>query len=67
MPSMAGIYPGHLLGTGHADPCFVRKDLGFDNVHVVHSDGTLGWPEHAPYDAILVSAGGPLVPPWQLP
>jgi len=38
------------------------KDLGFDNVHVVHGDGTLGWPEHAPYDAILVSAGGPSVP-----
>src|SRR5437667_1470316 len=38
------------------------KDLGFDNVHVRHSDGTLGWPEHAPYDAILVSAGGPSVP-----
>jgi protein-L-isoaspartate(D-aspartate) O-methyltransferase len=38
------------------------KDLGFDNVHVLHGDGTLGWPEHAPYDAILVSAGGPSVP-----
>jgi protein-L-isoaspartate(D-aspartate) O-methyltransferase len=38
------------------------KDLGFDNVDVRHGDGTLGWPEHAPYDAILVSAGGPSVP-----
>ena len=37
--------------------------LGFDNVHVRCGDGTLGWPEHAPYDAILVSAGGPDVPP----
>jgi len=36
---------------------------GFDNVHVRHGDGTLGWPEHAPYDAILVSAGAPRVPP----
>jgi protein-L-isoaspartate(D-aspartate) O-methyltransferase len=35
---------------------------GFDNVHVLHGDGTLGWPEHAPYDAILVAAGGPQVP-----
>ena len=27
-----------------------------------HGDGTLGWPEHAPYDAIVVAAGGPTVP-----
>ncbi len=36
--------------------------LGFANVHVLHGDGTLGWPEHAPYDAIIVAAGGPDVP-----
>jgi protein-L-isoaspartate(D-aspartate) O-methyltransferase len=38
-------------------------ELGYDNVWVHHGDGTLGWPEHAPYDAIIVSAGGPFVPP----
>lgn len=32
------------------------------NVHVLHGDGTHGWPEHAPYDAIVLSAGGPQVP-----
>jgi len=37
--------------------------LGYHNVHVLHGDGTLGWPEHAPYDAIIVTAGGPRVPP----
>ncbi len=36
--------------------------LGFDNVFVRHGDGTLGWPEHAPYDAIVVAAGGPRIP-----
>jgi protein-L-isoaspartate(D-aspartate) O-methyltransferase len=36
--------------------------LGYSNVHVIHGDGTLGWPEHAPYDAIVVAAGGPEVP-----
>ena len=36
--------------------------LGYSNVHVLHADGTLGWPEHAPYDAIVVAAGGPEVP-----
>lgn len=37
-------------------------DLGYDNVSVLDGDGTLGWPEHAPYDAIIVSAGAPAVP-----
>jgi len=37
--------------------------LGYTNVHVLHGDGTRGWPEHAPYDAIVVAAGGPEVPP----
>jgi protein-L-isoaspartate(D-aspartate) O-methyltransferase len=36
--------------------------LGYGNVHVLHGDGTLGWPDHAPYDAIIVAAGGPQVP-----
>lgn len=37
-------------------------DLGMDNVRILHGDGTLGWPAHAPYDAIIVTAGGPRVP-----
>ncbi len=37
-------------------------ELGYSNVHVLHGDGTRGWPDHAPYDAILVAAGGPSVP-----
>ena len=36
--------------------------LGYDNVRVLCGDGTLGWPEHAPYDAIVVTAGGPETP-----
>jgi protein-L-isoaspartate(D-aspartate) O-methyltransferase len=36
--------------------------LGYDNVEIRHGDGTLGWPEAAPFDAILVSAGGPAIP-----
>ena len=36
--------------------------LGYDTVHVLHGDGTLGWPAHAPFDAIAVSAGAPEVP-----
>jgi protein-L-isoaspartate(D-aspartate) O-methyltransferase len=36
--------------------------LRYHNVHVHTGDGTLGWPEHAPYDAIVVTAGGPRPP-----
>ncbi|NNE96053.1 MAG: protein-L-isoaspartate(D-aspartate) O-methyltransferase [Acidimicrobiales bacterium] len=42
-----------------------RKNLerdGVENVHVVVGDGTLGWPVEAPFDAIVVTAGGPEVP-----
>jgi len=38
-------------------------ELGYDNVHVRCGDGTLGWPEHAPFDAIAVAAVGPRPPP----
>jgi len=36
--------------------------LGYTAAHVLTGDGSLGWPEHAPYDAIVVTAGGPRVP-----
>jgi protein-L-isoaspartate(D-aspartate) O-methyltransferase len=36
--------------------------LGYTNVIVLEGDGTLGWPEHAPFDAIVVTAGAPRVP-----
>jgi protein-L-isoaspartate(D-aspartate) O-methyltransferase len=37
-------------------------DLDYRNVEVRHGDGTLGWPEQAPFDGIIVAAGGPTVP-----
>ena len=37
-------------------------DLNYENIEVIHADGTLGLPEHAPFDAIVVTAGGPNVP-----
>jgi protein-L-isoaspartate(D-aspartate) O-methyltransferase len=37
-------------------------ELGFANVEVRIGDGTLGWPEAQPFDAIIVTAGGPKVP-----
>jgi len=37
--------------------------LGYTNVRIRAGDGTVGWAEHAPFDAILVSAGTAEVPP----
>ena len=39
------------------------SSLGYDNVEIVLGDGTKGWPQAAPFDAILVAAGSPVVPP----
>src|SRR3954465_12680958 len=39
------------------------KKLGYDNIELRVGDGTRGWPEAAPFDAILVAAGGPEEPP----
>lgn len=38
------------------------KALGYDNIRLRVGDGTKGWPDAAPFDAILVAAGGPEVP-----
>jgi protein-L-isoaspartate(D-aspartate) O-methyltransferase len=37
--------------------------LGYRNVTAKSGDGYRGWPEHAPFDAIIVTAGAPAVPP----
>jgi protein-L-isoaspartate(D-aspartate) O-methyltransferase len=39
------------------------KRLGYDNVEVRASDGARGWPEHAPFDGIMVTAAADAVPP----
>ena len=45
------------------DAAFERVlGLGLRNVHFRHGDGTLGWPEAAPFDRILVTAGAPELP-----
>jgi len=36
--------------------------LGYDTIEVLHGDGTEGWRDRAPFDAIVVAAGGPEVP-----
>ena len=40
----------------------VLAELGYTNARVESFDGSGGWPEHAPYDVIIVSAGAPRIP-----
>ena len=62
---------GEIAGTVHTVETFdslasragkLLAELGYDNVHVHHGDGTLGWPAEAPYEAIVVTAAAPGVP-----
>ncbi|MCF8476698.1 MAG: protein-L-isoaspartate(D-aspartate) O-methyltransferase [Pseudolabrys sp.] len=56
------VYTVERIGQLAEKAASVLADNGYANVHVLHGDGTLGWPEHAPYDAIVVAAGGPKIP-----
>jgi protein-L-isoaspartate(D-aspartate) O-methyltransferase len=38
------------------------REIGIHNATIKCFDGTMGWNANAPYDAILVAAGGPVVP-----
>ena len=48
------------LATGAAE---VLARLGYDNVTVTAGDGYQGWPEHAPFDGIIVTAAPDEIPP----
>ncbi len=37
-------------------------ELGYFNVEIKVSDGTSGWPEESPFDAVIVTAGSPVIP-----
>ncbi|MGH2638758.1 MAG: protein-L-isoaspartate(D-aspartate) O-methyltransferase [Rhabdochlamydiaceae bacterium] len=39
------------------------QQLGYTNISILVGDGTVGWNDFSPYDAIIVTAGGPQVPP----
>ena len=39
------------------------KSLGYNTIHTQHSDGYFGWPEQAPFDAIMITAAIDHIPP----
>jgi protein-L-isoaspartate(D-aspartate) O-methyltransferase len=59
---------GCTVFTVERDPMLAREAserlrlLGYERVRVRQGDGTLGWPEEAPFKGILVTAGGPKIP-----
>ncbi|MFQ5802609.1 MAG: protein-L-isoaspartate(D-aspartate) O-methyltransferase [Candidatus Methylomirabilales bacterium] len=50
------------IGTLAVQARAILDELNYFNVAIHVGDGTLGWSEHAPYDAILVTAGSPELP-----
>jgi protein-L-isoaspartate(D-aspartate) O-methyltransferase len=38
------------------------ESLAYRNIHLRRGDGSLGWPEQAPFDAIMIAAAGPRIP-----
>jgi protein-L-isoaspartate(D-aspartate) O-methyltransferase len=58
----ADVYTVERIGQLADKAAAALAEQGYDNVHVLHGDGTRGWPDHAPYDAIVVAAGGPKIP-----
>ncbi|MDR2945781.1 MAG: protein-L-isoaspartate O-methyltransferase, partial [Candidatus Adiutrix sp.] len=58
---------GAVLAVERLEPLFCKgrdnlAKLAYENIRLKLDDGTLGWPEEAPFDAIIVAAGGPRVP-----
>jgi protein-L-isoaspartate(D-aspartate) O-methyltransferase len=58
----AAVYTVERIGELAEHAVKTLNALGYDTVRVRQNDGSLGWPEEAPFDAIIVAAGGPDVP-----
>ena len=59
----AKVYSIEIIGILAAQAAQRLARLGFGNVEVRHGDGYRGWPEHAPFDGIIVTAAANHVPP----
>ncbi|HEY0720729.1 MAG TPA: protein-L-isoaspartate(D-aspartate) O-methyltransferase [Gammaproteobacteria bacterium] len=56
------VYSLELVGALADEAAQRLQQLGYHNVEVRQGDGYHGWPEHAPYDGIIVTAAAPHVP-----
>jgi len=57
------VYSVERIGGLASDAAARLARLGFDNVEVRAGNGYAGWPEHAPFDGVLVAAAPETVPP----
>jgi len=56
------VYTIEIIGS-LADSAAQRlASLGYENIHVRHGDGFLGWPEEAPFDAVIITCAPPELP-----
>lgn len=60
---VAQVYSIEILGPLAAEAKERLARLGYANVTVREGDGYAGWPEHAPFDKIIVTAAAPSIPP----
>jgi protein-L-isoaspartate(D-aspartate) O-methyltransferase len=58
----ADVHGIELEGELHARSVATLARLGYRNVHLRHGDGFLGWPDAAPFDAILMSCAAEEIP-----
>jgi protein-L-isoaspartate(D-aspartate) O-methyltransferase len=60
---VAEVYSMEIVAPLGARAGRILADLGYDNAHVRIGDGYKGWPDQAPFDAIVVTAAGDHIPP----
>ena len=57
------VYSVEIIASLSKDAAARLQRLAYDNIELKVGDGNHGWPEHAPYDGIIVTAAAPFVPP----
>jgi protein-L-isoaspartate(D-aspartate) O-methyltransferase len=57
------VYSIEIIGALAERATGTLEQLGYDNVEVKHADGYYGWEDHAPFDAIIVTAAPDHIPP----
>lgn len=57
------VYSIEIIGALAERATETLERLGYDNVDVMHADGYYGWEDHAPFDAIIVTAAPDHIPP----
>ena len=56
------VYSLEIKGALAARAVGTLAELGYNNVEIRVGDGSAGWPEHAPFDAVVITAAAPFVP-----